>query len=152
MATISNVSLAITNGAAADTRNVTVSGTLNFDASEVGKSYRLAIKIMGEDKPSDNVPDTDPQGDDDLYTFTWGPWLGKKPYKQFTVTASGAMPFNEVRTLNSTQLDEDSGKVKIGEVGGTPLFLPRGDEVYALVSLSGTPVSIRSAVISGFGA
>lgn len=151
MATISNVSLAITNGAAVDMRNVTVSGTLNFDASEVGKSYRLAIKIMGEDKPGDNVPDTDPIGNDDLYTFTWGLFLGKKPYKQFTVTTAGAMPFNEMQTLSATQLDEDSGKVKIGQADiNTPIFLPRADEVYAFVSLSGTPVSMRSAVISGF--
>ena len=41
MATVSNISLSIPDTSSADTRNVTVSGTITFDATEVGKSYRL---------------------------------------------------------------------------------------------------------------
>lgn len=49
MASASNISLSIANGSSANTSNVTVSGLLNFEASEVGKSYHLEIKIFGED-------------------------------------------------------------------------------------------------------
>lgn len=151
MASVSNIVLSIANGSAASTRDVTVTGTMNFDASEVGKSYRLEIKVFGEDKAGDKLPATDSVGDDALYTFSWG--FPNKGFKPLTVAAAGAQTFTETRAISNVKLDEDSGKVKIADADiVTPVFFPRQDEVYAKVSLSGTPTSARSAtVIAGIG-
>jgi hypothetical protein len=155
MATISNISLLISNASVANTRNVTVSGTMNFDAGEVGKSYRLEIRIFGEDKPGDNLPSADLPGDDELYTYSWGSFFNKRPYRQFTVPAAGPQAFTETRAISSDTLDEDKGEVAIGPqpgLGSPPPTFPRRDEVYATVLLSGAPVSARSAtVIAGIG-
>ncbi|MFN0168372.1 MAG: hypothetical protein ACKV22_18250 [Bryobacteraceae bacterium] len=149
MASVSAVSLSISNGSTANNQNVTVSGTMQFDAGEVGKSYRLEIKIFGEDKPGDNLPSTDPVGDDELYAFLWGANIfNKKPYKQFTVAAAGPQTFKETRPIRNDKLDEDSGSVVPGNAPpGTP-GLPRQDELYAQVSLSGAPASARSATLN----
>ncbi|HEY9748638.1 MAG TPA: hypothetical protein V6C63_08165 [Allocoleopsis sp.] len=148
MASISQVSLSISQGSAANTKNVTVSGTMSFDAGEVGKSYRLEIKLLGEDKSGDNLPFDDSAGEDELYTFLWGTLFIKTPYKQFTVAAAGPQPFKETRVLSDETLDEDKGKVKVGEADiNSPIFLPRKDEVYAKVSLSSTPVTKRSTTV-----
>lgn len=153
MASVSNISMSLANGSSTSTRNVTVTGTITFDASEVGKSYRLEIQLFGEDKVGDTLPAGDPVGDDSLYTFTWGTLLNKKPYKQFTVAAAGPQTFTETRAVSNDKLDEDPGQVKIGEADiNTPLYMPRQDEVYAKVILSGTPISARSStVIAGIG-
>ena len=153
MASVSNISLSISTQSAADARNVTVTGSMTFDAGEVGKSYRLEIKIFGEDKAGDNLPSGDSAGDDDLYTFAWGSLFNKVPYKQFTVASAGVQTFTETRAISNEKLDEDSGKVKVGEGDiNTPVFMPRQDEVFARVSLYGTPASARSAtVIAGIG-
>jgi hypothetical protein len=37
-------------------RDVTVAGNITFTASDVGKTYRLEIKIFGEDKGDDSLP------------------------------------------------------------------------------------------------
>jgi|SRR6266540_1745046 hypothetical protein len=149
MATVSNISLSIAKGSSANTSNVTVSGTMNFDASEVGKSYRLEVKIFGEDKAGDNLPSTDLIGDDQLYTFLWGGLFLKLPFKQFVVSTAGDQSFTETRVLTSDKLDEDSGQAIIGWADiHTPILSPRKDEIYARVMLSGAPVSARSATIS----
>ncbi len=153
MASVSNIAMSIANGSSTSSRNVTVTGTMTFDTSEVGKSYRLEIKLLGEDKVGDKLPAGDPVGDDEIYTFSWGTLLNKKAYKQFTVAAAGPQTFTETRAVSNGSLDEDSGQVKIGEADiNTPLFFPRQDEVYARVSLSGTPSTARSStVIAGIG-
>ena len=153
MASVSNVALALGNGPSATTRNVTVTGTLNFDAGDVGKAYRLGIAVFGEDKAGDNLPSGDPVGDDELYTFRWGSIFLKLPYRQVTVASAGPLPFSEVRTLDAGLLDEDGGKVVIGMADiHTPIYSTRSDEVYARASLSGVPSTARSAtVIAGFG-
>jgi hypothetical protein len=153
MASLSNIALSLSNGSVANTRNVTITGTIQFDGSEVGKSYRLEIKIFGQDKVGDQLPSTDSLGDDELYTFSWGSLFIKKPYKQFTVAVAGSQSFTETRAISDDTLDEDSGLQKIGEADiHTPIYSPRQDEVYARVSLSGAPISARSAtVIAGLG-
>ena len=156
MASVSNVTLAIANGSSSLMKSATVSGTLTFDASDVGKKYHLAIALVGEDKSGDTLPSTDPVGDDEIYAFTWGLLLAKKPYKVITVAAAGSQPFTETRSVNAVKLDEDPGKLlPNGEVDiNTPLpGLPLRDEVYARATLSGAPVSARSATLTvGIGA
>ncbi|OHB41394.1 MAG: hypothetical protein A2Y11_03480 [Planctomycetes bacterium GWC2_39_26] len=152
MASVSNIFLLISNNSTANTRNVTVSGTMNFDMGEVGKSYRLEIKIFGEDRPGDNVPSNDPFGDDELYTFLWGRFLPQIPYKRFTVTTAGPQTFTETRAISDDKLDEDSGKVQVGIADiNTPIFMPRADEVYAKVVLSATPSTARSNTVRTVG-
>ncbi|NKE70316.1 hypothetical protein [Candidatus Manganitrophus noduliformans] len=153
MASVSNIVMSLSAGSTASTANVTVTGTMTFEASEVGKSFRMEIGIFGEDKSGDKLPAGDPVGDDLLYPFQWGFLLPKKPYKQFTVMAAGPQTFTETRSISNEKLDEDPGKVKIAEADiNTPVYFPRQDEVYAKVSLSGSPVSARSStVIAGIG-
>ena len=140
MASISNVSLAISSG------NVTVSGTMQFDAGEVGKSYRLEIKLFGEDKAGDNLPSGDPIGDDEIHTFRWGTNIfNNKPYKQFTIATAGPQLFTETRALSEENRNEDSGNVMTGTTPPVPIM--RADEIYAKVTLSGSPVSLRSATV-----
>jgi hypothetical protein len=153
MASLSNISLTLTAGSSSSSRNATVGGTMTFDAGEVGKSYRLAITLMGEDKAGDKLPSGDAVGDDTISEFTWGSLLPKKAYKDFTVSTAGAQTFSETRAVTNTKLDEDPGQVKIGDADiNTPVFFPRQDEVYASVTLSGTPSTARSpTVIAGVG-
>ncbi len=155
MASVSNVTMSVA-GASAITSNVTVNGTLTFDASDVGKTYHLAITLVGEDPVGDKLPSGDPVGDDDVYAFTWGPLpMFKKPYRAITVTAPGTQTFSETRALNSSKLDEDAGLVPVNYRPdiNTPLpGIPRRDEMYARAMLSGAPVSARSAtVVTGIG-
>ena len=146
MASLTNVSLSITSGATSSASNVNVTGTLGFDASEVGKTYRLEIKLFGEDKADDNRPSSDAVGDDELYTFRWGIF---NPYKTIVVTAAGTQTFSETRSISAEKLDEDSGTVKVGQADiNTPIFMPRADELYARAVLSGAPVSARSQTIT----
>lgn len=130
----------------ADKRSVTVSGTMTFDAGDVGKTYRLEIKLYGEDLSGDKLPAGDSVGDDVVYTFKWGPSpLLPVTYKTVVVAAAGNVAFNETRNVATTALDEDPGKVLIGMADiNTPIFMPRSDEVYARVTLSGAPVTARS--------
>ncbi len=149
MASLSNIAISTGAGSSADTTKVTVGGTMTFDASEVGKSYRLEIKIYGEDKAGDNLPSGDAVGDDQLYTFRWNLFT---PYRMVQVTQAGAQPFTETRTVNASTLDEDSGKVQIGETDmNTPVLSPRADEYYAQVVLSGAPVTAKSPVLKTVG-
>lgn len=153
MAAVSNVSLSITDGSTADSKSVTVSGTLTFDPSEIGKNYRLAIKLFGEDLDGDKLPDTDPAGDDELYTFMFGNFF-KSLYKSITVAAAGSQSFTELRTISGEKLNEDSGNILVKpQIPSLPPFpLPRRDEVYAKVTLSVAPSSstARSATVTGF--
>ena len=89
MATVSDICLSISNSSMANSKNVTVSGSMNFDTSDVGKSYRLEIKIFGEDKPDDSLASDDHIGDDELYTFYFrgrSPFW-RVPFKLFTVVS-----------------------------------------------------------------
>uniref|UniRef100_UPI004055C8CE hypothetical protein n=1 Tax=Candidatus Electronema sp. TaxID=2698783 RepID=UPI004055C8CE len=153
MAAVSNVSLSITDGSTTETKTVAVSGTLTFEESDIGKNYRLAIKLFGEDLDGDNLPNTDPAGDDELYTFMFGSFF-KSLYKSITVAAAGSQSFTELRTISKEKLDEDSGNilVKPPVIGLPPVKLPRTDEVYAKVTLSVAPYSstARSATVTGF--
>ena len=53
--TLTNVKLTLAPGAAGTT-TVTVKGDMEFQAAEVGRSYRLEIRLFGEDKVGDNLP------------------------------------------------------------------------------------------------
>ena len=134
-------------------RDVTVAGTLTFDASDVGKSYRLEIKLYGEDKTGDALPSGDAVGDDLIYTYKFTGPLLQLPFKTITVAAAGSINFSEKRSINTGTLDEDPGTVVVGWADiNTPILMPRKDEVYAMVTLSGSPVTKKSAtVVSGIG-
>lgn len=153
MATVSNVSLAITTGTDANSKSVTVAGTLNFQASDIGKQYRLEIKLFGKDTEGDNLPSTDPAGDDELYTFRFGSFF-MLPYKTITAAAEGSQAFSEAKNISKAILDEDSGNILIPSpaIGTPPLKLPRVDEVYAKVTMSLAPSSssAQSNTVTGF--
>jgi hypothetical protein len=141
MPTITNLTLEVTDDAApATTRTAKVTGTLGFDAADAGKTYRVAIALLGEDTPDDNLPATDSGADDELYTFMFG-FL--KPYKTVVVPANATVALSESRTLPASKLDEDSGKVMFNN---HPPAFARRDEVYARVTVSGAPVTQRSNV------
>jgi hypothetical protein len=155
MASISNVTMSIANGTSSIARNVTVNGTMTFDANDVGKTYRLGIALVGEDLVGDKLPSGDPVGDDDVYDFKWGFLLNQKPYKTITVAAAGTQTFTETRSVSNVKLDEDPGKVELNAEPdiNTPLpGFPRKDEVYARATLGLAPVIARSpTVIAGIG-
>lgn len=142
MVSLSNISLSISNSEKPNLKKLTVSGITTFDASEIGKNYRLEIKIFGEDKLGDNLPASDPIGDDQLYTFKWG-FLS---YKQIAVTVAGPQNFSEMRQVSANIIDEDSGSVTLPspDINTPPTHFPLKDELYAQVSLSATPISDRS--------
>lgn len=152
MATIQNPQISLGNGAG-DKRPVTVSGTMKFDASDVGRTFRLEIAVYGDDSASDKRPADDGPGDDVIYTFQWlGPVL-LRPYKLITVQAEGNMPFSETRQVTNAALDEDTGLAQVGVIAvDTPLLMPRNDEIYAKVTLTPTPaptpVSVTTPTIS----
>jgi hypothetical protein len=149
MASISGVTMSIANGASTIARNVTVTGSMGFDASDVGRTYHLAISLFGEDKSDDKLPASDPVGDDNIFGFKWG--FLATPYKTVTVAAPGTVPFTETRSVSNTKLDEDTGTVAPNVDPPLP-GIPRRDEVYARATLSGAPVSARSTtVIAGIG-
>lgn len=151
MASISGVTMSIANGTSSTARNVTVNGTLSFDASDVGHTYHLAIGLFGEDKSDDKLPSGDPVGDDEIYVYRWGVLLAQKPYKVVTVSAAGSVPFTETRSVSDAKLDEDTGTVAPNVQPPLP-GVPRKDEVYARATLSGAPVSARSSTVTaGFG-
>jgi hypothetical protein len=155
MASISNVTMSIATGTSSIARSVTVNGTMTFDANDVGKTYRLGIALVGEDKTGDNLPSGDAVGDDDVYDFRWGILLYQKPYKSITVAAPGTQTFSETRSVSNVKLDEDAGTVPINYEPdiNTPLpGFPRKDEVYARATLGLAPVIARSpTVIAGIG-
>lgn len=156
MAAVSHVSLSIKNSSTANSKDVTVTGELTFDSSDIGRRYHLAIKLFGEDKPGDNLPASDTPGDDELYTFRFfvGGFIFWLPYKSITATAAGSHSFTETRTVSSATLDEDSGNVFISlpDINSPSLYFPRLDEVYAKVTLSAAPSSsiARSNTVTGF--
>jgi hypothetical protein len=130
----------------ADKRSVTVSGSMTFDAGDVGKTYRLEIKLYGEDLSGDNLPSGDAVGNDMIYTYLWNTPFLPASYKNVTVAAAGNVNFSETRNVAVDTLDEDPGKVIIGWADpNTPIYSIRKDELYARVTLSGAPVTARSA-------
>ncbi len=136
-------------------RDVTVAGSITFTAADVGKSFRLELKVYGEDKAGDNLAAGDAVGDDLLYTYAFpGPFFPNL-FKTITVASAGNLAYSEKRAISTATLDEDPGKVLIGMADiNTPIFAPRQDELYARVSISMAPgtVTAKSAtVISGFG-
>ncbi|MDR7333952.1 hypothetical protein [Roseateles asaccharophilus] len=144
----------ITLGAtAAGKRDVTVAGTMTFDASDVGKTYRLEIELYGEDLAGDQLPASDGGSDDLISTYMW-PVGGLliRPYKAVTVLAAGNVSYSEKRAIDTGKLDEDSGTVVVGWADiNTPIIMPRADEVYARVTLGASPTTKRSATQAGFG-
>jgi len=140
MPSITKLHLTISNGPGGHTTSALVTGVLGFDRCDVGRSYRLAIALFGEDLPGDNLPLADAPGDDELFAFRWG--LAKVPYKLITVGAPGPQPLHELAVVGGGALDEDSGGVQSHVVAS----LPRGDEVYAKATLSGAPLTVKSNV------
>lgn len=145
----------ITLGATtAGKRDVTVAGSMTFDASDVGKTYRLEIELYGEDLSGDNLPSGDSGADDLISTYTWlAGGLILRPYKAVTVLAAGSVSYSEKRAIDTSKLDEDPGTQIVGWADiNTPIIMPRADEVYARVTLSGSPVTKRSTTVqAGFG-
>ena len=132
-----------------DQRDVTVSGSITFNASDIGKTYRLEIKVYGDDPAGDVLPSDDPVGNDLVYTYQWaGPFL-LKPYKSITVAAAGTINYSEKRSVTTSKLDEDKGTKIVGWAeNDIPILMPRKDEVYASVTLAGAPVTAKSAVVT----
>jgi hypothetical protein len=144
MATISDVAIAVAGGQTSETSDVTVSGAMTFVSSDVGKKYRLEIKLHGDDSPTDNRPLDDGVSDDDLYTYRFGPRGAE--YMLVSVTAAGSQTFSETRTLQNAILNEDSGKGPGPEPGkNNPNPQARADEVYARATLFGAGMTARSA-------
>jgi hypothetical protein len=153
MATISTPTVTL-GSISGGKRDVTVAGTMSFDASDVGRTYRLEIKLYGEDLAGDSLPSGDSTADDLLSTFMWaGGGILLRPYKAITVTAAGTVAYSEKRAIDTAKLDEDAGKVQVGMADiNTPIYMPRADEVYAQVTLGMASVSKRSATVqAGIG-
>ena len=145
MASVSNVSLSIGSGSSPTARSVKVTGTLNFDPSDVGKGFRLQIKLFGEDRPDDDLDAGDAPGDDELYTFRWPPPF---PLLNFTIVnamSAGSQGFTEARSILSEALDEDPGDIGDQDMP-RPILKPRVDEIYARVVLT-REVSARSPTV-----
>lgn len=152
MASILNPTVSF-GAAGNNSRSVTVSGSLKFSAGDVGRTYKLEIQLLGEDKAGDNLPAGDAVGDDVIYTYMWpGPVLPRF-YKTITVSAAGTVALSETRSVSDDALDEDAGKVKVGQADiHTPVFMPRSDEVYARVTLGVASVSARTPTVqAGIG-
>jgi len=136
-------------------RDVTVAGSIGFTAADVGKSFRLEVKVYGEDKPGDNLPAGDTASTDLLYTYSWPGPLFPSDFKSITVASAGNHAYSEKRAISTATLDEDKGKVVIGMADiHTPVFAPRPDEIYARVRVSlapGTVTAKSATVISDSG-
>jgi hypothetical protein len=152
MASVTNATIALGN-VVSDKRDVTVAGTLAFDAGDVGKTYRLEIKVFGEDKSGDNLPSGDGASNDLLYTYSWPGVIFPVQFKNITVAGAGNVNFSEKRTLDSTKFDEDAGIAIVGWADkNTPITMPRKDEVYATATLSGAPSTVKTAtIVAGLG-
>ena len=149
--TTPTITLGATN---AGKRDVTVAGTMTFDASDVGRTYRLQIELFGEDLAGDHLPSGDSGADDLISTFTWlAGGLLLRPYKAVSVLAAGSVNYSEKRAIDTAKLDEDAGTEIVGWADiNTPIIMPRSDEVYAQVTLGVAPVSKRSATMqAGIG-
>jgi hypothetical protein len=146
MASLSKISLSLSDETTANTRSVTVSGLMSFNKGDVGKIYRLYIRLVGEDKPGDVLPTSDPVGDDIVSTFFWKTPFGLDSYVSAAVSATGPHKFTETRGISKGKLDEDSGEEKTGEADiNTPFLVPRQDEVYAKVWLWVPPSPLATA-------
>ena len=136
-------------------RDVTVAGTMTFDANDVGRTYRLEIELFGEDLSGDHLPAGDGGADDPISTFMWlgGGILLLRPYKAVSVLAAGTVNYSEKRAIDTAKLDEDTGTEIVGWADiNTPIIMPRADEVYARVTLNTAPVSKRTSTVqAGFG-
>ena len=152
MATLSTptVTLGATSGAK---RDVTVAGTMTFDASDVGRTYRLEIQLMGEDLAGDLMPAEDTGADDLISTFMWLSGGVPRAFRTVNVLAAGSVPYSEKRAIETARLDEDAGLQYKGQADiHTPIYMPRADEVYAKVTMGTASVSKRSAtVLAGIG-
>lgn len=144
MANVSGISLKFKNGPTDDIKIVKVSGKVTFNREDINKTFRLEIKLFGDDGCSNNnVPKSDFINEDSCtFTFSLTPpfnWL-KLPYKQFTVSEPGVQYFSEERNVNANAVDEEGGLEITGLASeATLLKLPKGDEVYATVALYEVP-------------
>lgn len=131
-------------------RDVTVAGSMSFDASDVGRTYRLEIELYGEDLAGDKLPSGDSGADDLISTFMWlASGVLLRSYKAVTVLAAGTVNYSEKRAIDTAKLDEDAGTGIVGWADiNTPILMPRADEVYAKVTLGMAPVTKRSATIT----
>jgi hypothetical protein len=135
MATVSNATLTITP--ASDTKvNVRVQGSVNFSASDINAAHRLSIDLYPVQASGDKPTDADLIGAGPLYSFLWGVLLQKKPYKTLTPQSAGAQAFDETREVDSAKLDEDPGKVNLAPSGFPPQYVPKQDEIKAVVSIA----------------
>lgn len=152
MATLSTPTLTL-GSTSGEKRNVTVTGKMVFDASDVGRTYRLEIQLYGEDLAGDSLPAGDGGADDLLSSFTWLSGGIPRAYRTVAVQAAGTVNYTETRAIETSKLDEDAGKVQVGMADiNTPVFMPRADEVYARVTLGTAPVSQRTATVqAGIG-
>lgn len=133
---------------AGNQRPVTVAGTITFEAGDVGRTYRMEIKLFGEDKACDILPTGDAAGDDLLYVYSFNGPVLPRPYRSISVTAAGTMPYSETRSLSAAVLDEDPGREIIGMADiHSPVYMPRADEVYASVTISCAAITQRSATV-----
>lgn len=136
MATVTNATLTITSSSPSKV-NVRVQGSVNFVANDVGAPYRLGIDLYAVQAPGDKSGDKELPGAGPLYTFLWGPLQPlKKAYKSITPQSAGSHSFDETREILATKLDEDPGSVNISPSGFPPQYLPKQDEIKAVVHIA----------------
>ena len=141
MPEINNVSLSIKKKLNQQVE-VTVAGVIKFSAAELSKRYELSIELRGEDGAGDNLPSTDPLGDERLHQFEWDMeaiWgTIQVPYCYVSASQAGPVPFSETRMLQSSMLDEDEGVLFQPSPRMPPVFWKRRDEIYAVATLKET--------------
>lgn len=136
MATVTNATITITPSSASKV-NVRVQGMVDFIASDVNKPHRLAIDLFAVQAPGDKPGDMELPNAGPLYTFLWGPLqILKKPYRSITPQNPGSQAFDETREVFTTKLDEDPGSVNISPQDFPPQYVPKQDEIKAVVSIA----------------
>jgi hypothetical protein len=119
-----------------DKATVTVDYDLEFEAAEVGKTFKVVVQLWPKDGPDDEEQGTFSFNPQPLYTFSFGSTFFNKKRYRTVVPQSTSLSQTAVNTLNSDTLDEDPGHYKIKNPGGGTYALPHDDEIYAKVILS----------------
>jgi hypothetical protein len=149
MATITEVSLNITNGTTPSTKKVTIGYKINFADGEAGLKYRLSIDLFGYDGSNDPNNEQAPKPPVLLARI---PFATAFPgvtsfYKSITAQPGLYSPSPIVREFPTATLDEDPVEWE-GDSDTIPPTLPfpvqQTDEAYAVVTLT---ASIKQSAV-----
>jgi len=134
MATVKSVILSFANGTTADDRTAIVKYTFNFAAGDVGKAFRVSIKLWADD--TGEGPVLSPLFVQPLYTFHFGNFLFfKNDYFVVTPSMAGDLSDTKQAIVATNLLNEDPGTTTVKLPNGKLITLPQRDEIYATVSL-----------------